>query len=74
MSVNHCGRCDKSFNSADVRMRLNLRGICLVCAEEIGFKGMTVEETSRCVAMIRIVKAHKKMTASQRQHLKDMES
>jgi hypothetical protein len=55
-------------------MRTELRGICLKCAEEFGFKGMTVEETARCVAMIRVVNNFKKQTPAQARHLKDMES
>jgi len=70
----NCGKCDKGFNSADLRMRVELRGICLKCAEESGFKGMTVEETARCVAMIRVVNNLKTQTPAQARHLKDMES
>ena len=69
-----CAQCKKVFNTADVRLRSELRGICLNCAETNNFAGMTLEETSRCVNMIRIVAEHKKMTAGQRRHLKDMES
>jgi hypothetical protein len=70
----NCGKCDKGFNSADLRMRTELRGICLKCAEESGFKGMTVEETARCVAMIRVINNLKTQTPAQARHLKDMES
>ena len=69
-----CEICDAKLTTADVRMRAELRGICLLCAEEGDFYGMTLEETARCVAMIRVVRAEKKMTAFQRQHRKDMES
>jgi hypothetical protein len=55
-------------------MRVELRGICLKCAEEFGFKGMTVEETARCVAMIRVINNLKTQTPAQARHLKDMES
>lgn len=55
-------------------MRNELRGICLLCAEEGGFHGMTLEETTRCVAMLRVVRAEQKMTAFQRQLQKDQES
>jgi len=55
-------------------MRTELRGICLKCAEKFGFKGMTVEETARCVAMIRVVNNFKTQTPAQARHLKDMES
>jgi len=55
-------------------MRTELRGICLKCAEEGGFKGMTVEETARCVSMIRVVNQLKNQTPAQARHLKDMES
>jgi hypothetical protein len=70
----NCGKCGKGFNSADIRMRTELRGICLKCAEEINFKGMTVEETARCVAMIRVINNLKTQTPAQARHLKDMES
>jgi hypothetical protein len=55
-------------------MRTELRGICLKCAEEFGFKGMTVEETARCVAMIRVVNNLKNQTPAQARHMKDMET
>ena len=55
-------------------MRTELRGICLKCAEEGGFVGMTLEETARCVAMIRVVNQLKNQTPAQARHLKDMES
>jgi hypothetical protein len=57
-----------------MRMRTELRGICLKCAEELGFQGMTVEETARCVSMIRVVNNLKNQTPAQARHLKDMES
>ena len=57
-----------------MRMRTELRGICLKGAEEFGFKGMTVEETARCVAMIRVINNLKTQTPAQARHLKDMES
>jgi hypothetical protein len=55
-------------------MRTELRGICLKCAEEFGFKGMTVEETARCVSMIRVVNQLKNQTPAQARHMKDMET
>jgi hypothetical protein len=55
-------------------MRAELRGICLLCAEEGEFFGMTLEETTRCVAMIRVVNSEKKMTSFERQLQKDMET
>ena len=55
-------------------MRAELRGICLKCAEEFGFKGMTVEETTRCVAMIRVINKLKNQTPAEARHLKDMET
>jgi hypothetical protein len=55
-------------------MRTELRGICLKCAEEGGFVGMTLEETARCVAMIRVVNNLKNQTPAQARHLKDMET
>jgi hypothetical protein len=70
----NCNSCARGFNSADIRMRTELRGICLKCAEESGFVGMTLEETARCVAMIRVVNNLKTQTPAQARHLKDMES
>jgi len=70
----NCNICASGFNSADMRMRVELRGICLKCAEKSGFKGMTVEETARCVSMIRVVNNLKNQTPAQARHLKDMES
>ena len=70
----NCNSCACGFNSADIRMRTELRGICLKCAEESGFVGMTLEETARCVAMIRVVNNLKTQTPAQARHLKDMES
>jgi hypothetical protein len=70
----NCNICARGFNSADIRMRTELRGICLKCAEEGGFVGMTLEETARCVAMIRVINNLKTQTPAQARHLKDMES
>ena len=70
----NCNICASGFNSADIRMRTELRGICLKCAEEGGFVGMTLEETARCVAMIRVINNLKTQTPAQALHLKDMES
>ncbi len=70
----NCNSCARGFNSADIRMRTELRGICLKCAEESGFVGMTLEETARCVAMIRVINNLKTQTPAQARHLKDMES
>ena len=69
-----CAICDAEFRGGDMRMRDELRGICLLCAEEGGFHGMTLEETTRCTAMLRVVRAEQKMTAFQRQLQKDQES
>lgn len=70
----NCGKCGQGFNSADLRCRLELRGICLKCAEANGFAGMTLEETTRCVAMLKVVADYKKQTPTQARHIKDMES
>jgi len=70
----NCEICDAELNTADIRMRNELRGICLLCAEEGEFFGMTLEETTRCVAMIRVVRADRIMTAFQRKLQKDKES
>ena len=45
-----------------------------MCAEEGGFVGMTLEETARCVSMIRVVNQLKNQTPAQARHLKDLES
>jgi len=55
-------------------MSQELRGICLLCAEEGDFYGMTLEETARCVAMIRVINNLKNQTPAQARHLKDMET
>jgi hypothetical protein len=70
----NCAQCAKSFNSADLRLRLELRGICLDCAEANAFAGMTLEETARCVSMLKVIADYKKQTPEQARHLKDMES
>jgi hypothetical protein len=70
----NCEICDAPFRTGDIRMRNELRGICLVCAEEGGFVGMTLEETARCSAMIRVIKQSQNQTPAQARHLKDMES
>ncbi len=70
----NCEICDAPFRTGDIRMRNELRGICLACAEEGGFVGMTLEETARCSAMIRVIRAEQKMTSFQRQLQKDKES
>jgi hypothetical protein len=69
-----CEICDAEFRTGDIRMRNELRGICLACAEEGGFVGMTLEETARCVAMIRVINNLKTQTPEQARHLKDMET
>ena len=74
MNNDRCGICDSLFHTGDFRMRDELRGICLLCAEEGGFHGMTLEETTRCAAMLRVVRAEQKMTSFQRQLQKDQES
>ena len=70
----NCGKCNQGFNSADLRCREALRGICLKCAEANGFAGMTLEETARCVSMLKVVADYKKQTPAQARHIKDMES
>jgi hypothetical protein len=70
----NCQICDAPFRTGDIRMRTELRGICLNCAEEGGFVGMTLEETTRCVAMIRVVNNLKNQTPAQARHMKDMET
>lgn len=70
----NCTQCGKGFNSADMRCRLELRGICLDCAEGNGFAGMTLEETARCVKMLRVIADYRKQTPEQARHLKDMQT
>ena len=70
----NCKICDAEFRTGDIRMRNELRGICLACAEANNFAGMTLEETARCVAMLKVIAEYKKSTAAQRRHLKDQES
>ena len=70
----NCEICDAELTTADVRMQAELRGICLLCAEEGEFFGMTLEETARCVAMIRVINNLKNQTPAQARHLKDMET
>jgi len=70
----NCNICASGFNSADIRMRTELRGICLDCAESNGFAGMTLEETARCVSMLKVVANYKNQTPVQARHIKDMES
>jgi hypothetical protein len=70
----NCAQCAKSFNSADLRLRLELRGICLDCAEANAFAGMTLEETARCVSMLKVIANYKNQTPSQARHMKDMET
>jgi hypothetical protein len=70
----NCEICDAPFRTGDIRMRNELRGICLLCAEEGGFVGMTLEETARCVAMLRVIRAEQKMTSFERQLQKDQQS
>jgi hypothetical protein len=70
----NCEICDAPFRTGDIRMRNELRGICLLCAEEGGFVEMTLEETARCVAMLRVIRAEQKMTSFERQLQKDQQS
>jgi len=70
----NCQICDAPFRTGDIRMTQELRGICLLCAEEGDFYGMTLEETARCVAMIRVINNLKTQTPAQARHLKDMET
>jgi len=74
MKVTNCLICDNEPTTADVRMRYELRGICLLCAEEGKFYGMTVEETARCIAMLRVIRTNQNATPEQHRHMKDMES
>jgi hypothetical protein len=64
----------QKFQQCRHAMRLELRGICLDCAEANAFAGMTLEETARCVSMLKVITDYKKQTPEQARHLKDMES
>ena len=69
-----CAICDAEFNTLDMRLRTELRGICFMCAEEGEFFGFTLEEVTRCVAVARAIRADQNATSEQRRHTKDMES
>ena len=69
-----CAICDHDYTTLDVRLRTELRGICFLCAEEGGFVGMTLEETTRCVAVAKAVRADQNATPEQRRHIKDQQS
>ncbi len=70
----NCTQCEKPFTTASVRMRTELRGICIYCAKENNFAGMTLEEVARCVSFLKAIEDYENSTFSQRRHLKDMES
>ena len=68
----NCAICNKPFREGDIRMRTELKGICLHCAKEGDWFGMTDHEINRCLSMLKVIAEHETMTPSQRQHLKDM--
>ena len=70
----NCAICDAEFNTLDMRLRTELRGICFLCAEEGDFFGFTLEEVTRCVAVARAIRADENATSVQRRHTKDMET
>jgi hypothetical protein len=70
----NCAICDGKFDSLDMRLRTELRGICFLCAEEGDFFGFTLEEVTRCVAVARAIRADQNATPAQARLQKDMES
>ena len=70
----NCAICDAEFNTLDMRLRTELRGICFLCAEEGDFFGFTLEEVTRCVAVARAIRADQNASSEQRRHIKDQQS
>ena len=70
----NCAICDAEFNTLDMRLRTELRGICFLCAEEGDFFGFTLEEVTRCVAVARAIRSDQNATSEQRRHIKDQQS
>ena len=70
----NCAICDAEFNTLDMRLRTELRGICFMCAAEGEFFGFTLEEVIKCVAVARAVRADQNATPAQARHTKDMET
>ena len=70
----NCAICDAEFNTLDMRLRTELRGICFMCAEEGEFFGFTLEEITRCVAVAKAVRADQNATPEQARHIKDMQT
>ena len=70
----NCAICDAEFNTLDMRLRTELRGICFMCAAEGEFFGFTLEEITRCVAVARAIRADQNATPEQARHIKDMET
>jgi hypothetical protein len=69
-----CAICDAEFNTLDMRLRTELRGICFLCAEEGDFFGFTLEEVTKCVAVARAIRADQNATPEQARHIKDMQT
>ncbi len=70
----NCAVCNAPFNTLDVRLQTELRGICYDCSEELSFHGMTLEEVTRVVRVSKAIRSDQNATSVQRRHLKDMES
>ena len=70
----NCAICDEKFNTLDMRLRTELRGICFLCAEEGDFFGFTLEEVTRCVAVARAIRADENATPLQARLQKDMQT
>ena len=69
-----CAICDNDFKTIDVRLQNELRGICLFCATEGEFHGMTLEEVTRVLAVAKAIYVDQNATPEQRQHTKDMQT
>jgi hypothetical protein len=69
-----CAICDNDFKTIDVRLQPQLRGICLFCATEGEFHGMTLEEVTRVLAVAKAIYADQNATPEQRRHIKDQQS
>ena len=69
-----CAICDHEYTTLDLRLRIELRGICFLCAEEGDFFGFTLEEVTRCIAVARAIRADDTATPEQRRHIKDQQS
>jgi hypothetical protein len=70
----NCAICTNPYTNIEMRLRLELKGICLECAKKGDFYDMTDAEIDKCFAVHKAISDFDAMTPSQRQNLKDMES